>query len=94
MGVRARFVTGALLVAAATTGVLYTIREPSIKDYRIMPDGTRDVSPYDPNLTFWERIKKLTSETWHEILTRPKYLLIFILLAISRLINIMLQIYM
>lgn len=93
MGVRARFVTGAILVAAATTGVIYTIREPSIKDYRIMPDGTRDVSPYDPNLTFWERVKKLTSEAWHEILTRPKYLLIFILLAISRLINIMLQVY-
>ena len=92
-GLTAQFFIGAILVAGMVSALHFIVREPTIKDYRIMADGTRDEAPMDPNLSLWEKIKKLTGEAWNEVLTRPKYAFIISLLAVSRLMNILFQVY-
>ena len=43
MGIYARFISGGLIIAGMTVSLFYMLREPTVCDYRIAADGTRDV---------------------------------------------------
>lgn len=88
-----QYLIPALFIATMSISLIFMIREPTIKEHRTLADGTREDQVFDRSRPRWEQFKKLTFDVFTEVSAHPKYVLVFICVLVSRLMNILFAVY-
>ena len=85
-----KFLIAGFLLALASVGVIYMVREPKVKEEIEQPDGSEKVwlaSEYREQTPYWTQVKELLYATWVEAMSKPKYIFAAVGLGVSRLMN-------
>lgn len=88
-----QYLVPAIVVGTFSVSLIFMIREPTIKEHRLLPDGTREDEIVDRNVGTWERLSTITSVVFSEIAEKPKYVFVFVCITVSRLMNILFAVY-